>query len=87
MQPQYQITDSRTADKFVIRLPDGLRGDISTWATSNERSMNSEIVHRLKRSIIQDQLQEEQAQMIRLLLSQVQTLEKQLQAHAPQGAA
>lgn len=41
MRPQYQMTDSRTADKFVLRLPDGLRSDISTWATSNERSMNS----------------------------------------------
>nr|WP_315492333.1 Arc family DNA-binding protein [uncultured Pseudomonas sp.] len=87
MRPQYQTTDSRTADKFVIRLPDGLRGDISSWATSNERSMNSEIIHRLKCSVIQDQLQEEQAQMIRLLLNQVQTLEKQLQVHAPQGGA
>lgn len=87
MRPQYQMTDSRTADKFVLRLPDGLRGDISTWANSNERSMNSEIVHRLKRSITQDQLHEEQAKMISLLLNQVETLETQLQAQAPHGAA
>lgn len=87
MRPQYQMTDSRTADKFVLRLPDGLRSDISTWATSNERSMNSEIVHRLKRSITQDQQQEEQAKMISLLLNQVETLETQLQAQAQHGAA
>lgn len=87
MPTQYQMTDSRTADKFVLRLPNGLRGDISTWASSNERSMNSEIIHRLKRSITLDQVQEEQAEMIRVLLNQVVTLENQLQAQALHGAA
>ncbi|WP_376749795.1 Arc family DNA-binding protein [Stutzerimonas nitrititolerans] len=41
---------SRTADKFVVRLPDGMRGRIFDVAGSNHRSMNSEIIHRLQQS-------------------------------------
>ena len=36
--------DSRTADKFVVRLPDGLRADIEAAATADDRSMNSVFV-------------------------------------------
>lgn len=44
-------TNSRTADKFVIRLPDGLRDRISEVARDHRRSMNSEIIARLMQSI------------------------------------
>lgn len=33
--------DSRTADKFVVRLPDGMRDDIQAAADADDRSMNS----------------------------------------------
>ena len=36
--------DSRTADKFVVRLPDGLRAAIEAAAIADERSMNSVFV-------------------------------------------
>ena len=36
--------DSRTADKFVVRLPDGLRADIEAAAHADDRSMNSVFV-------------------------------------------
>ncbi|MBA1296131.1 Arc family DNA-binding protein [Pseudomonas lurida] len=36
--------DSRTADKFVVRLPDGLRADIEAAANAADRSMNSVFV-------------------------------------------
>jgi hypothetical protein len=35
-------------EKFVIRLPDGMRGRIAEQARENTRSMNSEIIHRLE---------------------------------------
>ena len=35
---------SETADKFLMRLPDGLRMRIKAAARRNSRSMNSEIV-------------------------------------------
>jgi len=78
MQQQYTTTSSRTADKFVVRLPDGLRADIAVLAEDNDRSMNSEIVNRLKRSMIQDQVNEEQTKLIGLLLHRITELEAQL---------
>ena len=42
---------SRNADKFVIRMPDGMRDRIATIAEGNRRSMNSEIVGYLERMI------------------------------------
>lgn len=35
---------SRTADKFVIRLPDGMRKAVEELATTNHSSMNTEII-------------------------------------------
>lgn len=40
----------RDADKFLVRLPEGLRDQIKTTADENFRSMNSEIVFRLAQS-------------------------------------
>ena len=40
--------DSRTADKFVVRLPDGLRADIEAAATASDRSMNSVFVQAVR---------------------------------------
>lgn len=42
---------SRTADKFVIRFPDGLRGPLEDVAEKKHRSTNSEIVVRLLESL------------------------------------
>lgn len=42
---------SRNADKFVVRLPDGLRDKIAALASSHHRSMNSEIVTHLERAV------------------------------------
>ena len=36
--------DSRSADKFVVRLPDGMRDQVAAAAASDERSMNGLIV-------------------------------------------
>lgn len=42
---------SAIADKFMLRLPDGLRDQIAELAKANGRSMNAEIVARLKFAI------------------------------------
>lgn len=42
---------SRTADQFVLRLPDGMRDRIAEAAKANNRSMNAEIVARLSESL------------------------------------
>ena len=48
------IYSSRTADKFVVRLPDGMRERIAEVARNHHRSMNSEIIARLEQSLIQE---------------------------------
>ncbi|SCZ13215.1 Arc family DNA-binding protein [Pseudomonas sp. NFACC37-1] len=40
--------DSRTADKFVARLPDGLRAEIEAAAAADDRSMNSVFVQAVR---------------------------------------
>lgn len=82
MQQQYTTTSSRTADKFVLRLPDGLREDIAVLAESNDRSMNAEIINRIKRSMASDTLSEEQTKLIGVLLQRINELEAQLPAAA-----
>ncbi|HCR1658594.1 TPA: Arc family DNA-binding protein [Pseudomonas aeruginosa] len=39
---------SRDMDKFVVRLPDGLRAEVEAEAKRDERSMNSLIVIALR---------------------------------------
>jgi hypothetical protein len=43
--------ESRIADKFVVRLPDGVREKVAEIARTNHRSMNSEIVIALEKLI------------------------------------
>ncbi|SFW77514.1 CopG family ribbon-helix-helix protein [Pseudomonas sp. NFACC04-2] len=40
--------DSRTADKFVVRLPDDMRSDVEALAAFEDRSMNSVIVQAIR---------------------------------------
>jgi len=55
MSPMKQaIYSSRTADKFVVRLPDGMRDRVYQVAKNHHRSMNSEIIARLEQSLIQE---------------------------------
>lgn len=67
--------NSRTADKFVVRLPDGLRGRIFDVAASNRRSMNSEIIHRLERSIAVEVELDHQKNLVRILTARLDELE------------
>jgi len=42
--PMNPAPPSRSADQFVVRLPEGLRDTLKARAASNNRSMNAEIV-------------------------------------------
>ena len=65
MRPTKQaIYSSRTADKFVVRLPDGMREIIAEVARQSHRSMNSEIIARLEASILADAKEENPAMTI-----------------------
>lgn len=51
MNAEVKNYSSRSADKFVVRLPKGMRDRISLVAKNYHRSMNSEIVSRLENSL------------------------------------
>lgn len=46
---------SREQDKFVLRLPEGMRETIADKAKEQRRSMNMEIIQRLEQSLQVDQ--------------------------------
>lgn len=46
-----QVSSIREADKFLVRLPDGLRSMIAQMTKLNRRSMNSEIVFHLEQAM------------------------------------
>lgn len=54
MEKKPQQSESRDADKYVVRLPEGMRDRIAALAKSNNRSMNAEIVARLQRTFSED---------------------------------
>lgn len=41
----------QTADKYIVRFPDGMRDRIRENAEANRRSMNAEIVHYIDRAL------------------------------------
>lgn len=50
MMTKRELYPSETQDRFIVRLPDGMRERIKAAADANNRSMNSEIVARLQAS-------------------------------------
>lgn len=69
------MRNSRDQDKFVLRMPDGLRPEISNAASINDRSMNSEIIFRLNRTIELETQLADQNKIIRNLLNLIDKLE------------
>jgi hypothetical protein len=47
---------SRNLDKFILRLPEGMRDEIAASAKANNRSMNAEIIVRLQSSFNSDRI-------------------------------
>ena len=73
-------TTSRTADKFVVRLPDGMRDRINVVARGNHRSMNSEILERLERTLVEDATGILNVEHMEQLTKRCKELEAQLEA-------
>ncbi|SCW91953.1 Arc family DNA-binding protein [Pseudomonas sp. NFACC05-1] len=53
-----QQHDSRLADKFVVRMPDGMRSMVEARAGVEDRSMNSLVVQALRQYLDNQQRQE-----------------------------
>ena len=69
MKTATQQYTSRTADKFVVRLPQGMRDRIADVAKQHHRSMNSEIIARLEHSLLDLPTLPEQNQPSRKMLN------------------
>lgn len=72
MKTATQHYTSRTADKFVVRLPQGMRDRIADVAKQHHRSMNSEIIARLEHSLLDLPILPEQTQPSRHALNEQQ---------------
>ena len=72
MKTATQHYTSRTADKFVVRLPQGMRDRVAEVAKQHHRSMNSEIIARLEHSLLDLPILPEQTQPSRQLLNEQQ---------------
>lgn len=72
MKTATQHYTSRTADKFVVRLPQGMRDRIAEVAKQHHRSMNSEIIARLEHSLLDLPILPEQTQPSRHALNEQQ---------------
>ena len=69
------MRNSREQDKFVLRMPDGLRPEISDATSINDRSMNSEIIFRLNITIELETQLADKDKTIRNLLNLIEKLE------------
>ena len=56
--PSKPPAPSDLADKFMLRLPEGMRDRIADAAKANNRSMNAELVARIQASFDQGDLRE-----------------------------
>jgi len=50
--------NSRTADKFVVRLPDGIRAQVETAAAGEFTSMNTFVIQAIAEKLDRQQRQE-----------------------------
>jgi plasmid stability protein len=55
---------SRSADKFMVRLPDGMRERLAASAQANRRSMNAELVVHLERALCNGELLRERQELV-----------------------
>lgn len=65
----------RESDKFMLRLPDGMRDQIKRHAAENKRSMNAEIISLLEDALSHAETSNaaELAQPVRLSMSDLST--------------
>lgn len=76
---------NRESDKFMLRLPEGMREQIKAAAEGNSRSMNAEIVARLEASFattwegLPDALYDRIAEFEQSMRSEFSQMRKQIQ--------
>ena len=69
-----QATTNRSSDKFILRLPEGMRDRIAALAREKGRSMNAEVIAALEQYIENDDT-------IAVLWNKVEDLERTVYEH------
>jgi hypothetical protein len=69
---------SETADRFIVRFPDGMRDRIAESAKANNRSMNSEIVARIAASFEADNANAELIELMKTLSKKQDSLDERI---------
>jgi hypothetical protein len=83
---------AKDQDKFVLRMPDGLRDRLKAVAEENNRSMNAEIVDRIEKSFLVDTLTTKNAELegrastLEMMLSESQTRAAEFHKRADEGS-
>ncbi|MBI6916933.1 Arc family DNA-binding protein [Pseudomonas juntendi] len=72
---------SRDADKFVVRMPDGMRDQVAMAANADDRSMNSLIVKAIREYL--DLQQRQQALLGALMLANQMQGQQDTQVQQP----
>jgi Arc-like DNA binding domain len=66
----------RGSDQFVLRMPDGLRTKIARLAKANGRSMNSELIDRIEKSLTDTTILKHLEEQVELLWDAVAELQQ-----------
>lgn len=70
------VATTSASDKYILRLPDGMRDYIAGMAARNGRTMNAEIISALARYIADDGARE--ATTAEVLSQRIQVMSKQI---------
>lgn len=74
-----QGTTGRESDKFILRLPPGMRDKIAALAATNGRSMNSEIVAALEKHVEEDTSLSELYEFVEALQAQMKEQQRKVE--------
>ncbi len=67
MATMNEKTENRAmSDKFMLRMPDGMRDELKRLAAESGRSLNAEIIYRLQRTLSEDDTSEYETKHIKL---------------------
>ncbi|AZC27430.1 MULTISPECIES: Arc family DNA-binding protein [Pseudomonas] len=66
--------------KFIVRLPHELHTQLKRMAKQQNRSMNHELIDRLEKSLVNDDIRNIDEQLVTLLLHRIEFLEKRLES-------
>src|SRR5205814_471998 len=76
-----QATAGRGSDKFILRLPEGMRVRLALLAKGNGRSMNAEVIAALEKHFENDDAIAELWNKVEKLESKVRDHDEQLNTH------